>query len=351
MSYKDFLRDVEKNELKKVYLIFGKEMYLKDMLLSTLKNKYIDKAFESLNYIHMDGKSISSDMIINACETLPFMADKKIVVVEDLSSFKSGNKEGNFSGEEDLIKYIPKISDFCCLVFIIKEDKVDSRKKIVKSIKKEGLIVQLDKLKDEELNKWVIDIFKKNNKKLVRNVLIHFIQCSSYFDTNTNKTLYDLENEIFKICNYMGEREEVTKEDIDKMITKSLQNNIFKLVDFIGQRNSSNALSVFNEMIMEDEPLQVILHMVIRQFRLLLMTKLLNEKGYSQGNIAQKIGIHTFVVQKLTSQCRNFNSDELTNILKACMELDQNIKTGKVDGKIGIEILIVEISNKIKKIN
>ncbi len=349
MGYNDILMDIDKNDLKNVYLLFGSEMYLKDKILVEIREKYLDKAFETLNYVNIDGRNASHDDIINACETLPFMSEKKIVVVEELPLFKSNNKENSSNKEDILSEYIDNISQSTCLIFILKEEKVDNRKKIIKNIKKFGRVVELEKLKNEELDRWVIDEFKKHKKKINRNQVSYFLAGVSYLDRNSDKTLYDLENEINKVANYLGDREEVTRSDIDYTKPKNLENDIFKLIDYISQKNTSMAIEMFNEMILSGEATQLIMHMIIRQMRLLLTSKLLNEKGYSIKIIGQKINVyHNFIIQKLLTQGRGFKEEELIVGLKKCRDTDRDIKTGKIDGKLGMEMLIVELSQKYK---
>jgi len=345
MSFKIFLDDLKKNKLKKVYLLYGNERYLKDWFLLEIKDKYINKSFETLNYIYLDGKENSLTEIINACETLPFMSEKKIVVVEDKYYFTSGKSE-NANEEEELSNYLLNLNDATSLIFIEKGDKIDSRKRIVRKIKEIGSVLHLTKLKEEELHSWIKNIFIKQNKKIHNREIAYFIQASGYFESTINKTLYDLENEIIKISNYLGNRNEVTIEDIDKITVKTLQNNIFKLVDSIGQKKGDVALSILNEMLLENEPLQVILHMIIRQLRLLMMAKLLIEKGYGHGTIAQKMKVHSFVAQKLVSQSKNFTLEELKNGLEEGLKVDTDIKKGRIESKLAVEVLIVKFATK-----
>ncbi len=343
MDYKDILRDIKNDELKRVYLLYGNEMYLKDYIISDIKKKYIDKAFESLNMIYIDGKETSTDSIINACETLPFMSDKKIVVVEDFPLFTS-KKETNNADEEELCSYLDKLSTSTCLIFISNEEKIDNRRKVIKIIKQNGEIVQLTKLKDADLIKWIQSIFSKNDKKISNFDIQYFLHQSGYYDPNTNRTLYDLENEINKICSYLGDRKTVEKQDIEKGVIKSLQNNVFALVDALGQKKSDEALSILNDMILDNEPIQLIFHMIVRQLRMLMLTKLYEEKGYSQGDIAQKINVPAFVVKKLISQTRNFTSDNLYLVLEKALDVDRAIKTGKIEWKLAVEMFIAELS-------
>lgn len=348
MGYRDVFKDIDKDELKNVYLLFGSEMYLKDRIIEKVKAKYVNDDFESLNYVHLDGRNVSQDEIINACETLPFMADKKIVLVEDSPIFKSTKKEQTSSADDVLSDYISKIGDTTCLIFVLKEDKVDNRKKIIKDIKKMGRVVDLERLKNEELTNWIIGEFKKHKKNINRNIASYFVAGTSYLDRNTDKSLYYLENEINKVVNYVGERLEITRDDIEYTRPKNLENDIFKLVDYISQQNTSMAIEMFNEMILSGEAVQLIMHMIVRQMRLLLTSKLLKEKGYDIKAIGQKINVyHNFIIQKLINQGRAFKEEELIEGLKKCRDTDRDTKTGKIDGKLGMEILIVELSQKI----
>lgn len=359
MGYREILKDIKQNELKTVYLLYGPEMYLKDIILSKIKEKYLDISFETLNYSYLDGKNVSHDDIVNACETLPFMSEKKLVVVEELPIFKSSSKKESSDDDKEeessqdgdiLSDYVNSISDTTCLIFIWNGNKVDNRKKIVKNIKKVGRVIELERLKREELDRWTANQFKIHKKNISRNEISYFLSTTSYSDKNTDKTLYDLENEIKKIINYIGDREEVTKEDIDSTKPKNLENDIFKLVDYISKKNTTGTIELFNEMLLSGEATQKIMYMIIRQMRLLLASKLLREKGYDVKTIGQKINVyHNFIIQKLISQGVGFTERELIEGLEKCRDTDRDIKTGKIDGKLGMEILIVELSKNVKK--
>ncbi|TAH62868.1 MAG: DNA polymerase III subunit delta [Gottschalkiaceae bacterium] len=344
MSYKNVLKDIKDDNLKNLYLLFGSEMYLKDYILSNIKKKYIDEAFESLNYIHIDGKEANAASIINACETLPFMADKKIVVVEELTLLTSKKEESRLD-EDELCKYLENINISTCLIFISSELKIDNRKKIIKIINKQGNIVELSKLKDLDLTKWTQSIFSKNKKNISMGNIQYFLQQVGYYDNNSERTLYDLENEINKICSYLGSENTVEKEDIEKVLVKSLQNDIFALVDALGQKKSDIALSIFNDMVLDNEPIPRIFPMIIRQLRLLVITKLCEEKGYGQGDISKKVGLPLFVTKKLILQTRNFTLNNLHKGIKVALDVDRSIKTGKMEGKLAIEMFITEFSS------
>lgn len=343
MDYKNMIKDIKDNNLKNVYLLYGSEIYLKEYILNEIKKKYIDKAFETLNYVHIDGKETTADLIINACETLPFMSDRKIVVVEDLAIFSS-KKEGQSIDEDEFCRYMGNTNQSTCLIFILNDIKIDNRKKIIKTIKKHGAIIELLRLKDTELIKWVQSLFSKNQKKISIGNINYFLHQVGYFDINSDRTLYDLENEINKICSYIGSRNTVEKEDMEKVLVRSLQNNIFALVDALGQKKSDIALSIFNDMILGNEPIQRIFPMIIRQLRLLILTKIYEEKGYSQGDIAKKINLPNFVTNKLLTQSKDLSLKDLNKAIETALDIDRSIKTGRIEGKLAIEMFISEFS-------
>lgn len=339
MSYKEVFNHIRNNQLGKVYLFYGVEKYLIDWIISEIKNKYIEKTFESLNYIYLDGKETTSKDIINACETLPFMSNKKIVVIENPFFI-----QGNNQNEDELFNYMDNLNDMTCLIFIANTEKIDKRKKIIKKIGSIGSIIEFKKITGAELNKWIVKIFKKYSKKISKDNAEYFVVNSGYLENNSNKTLYDLENEIIKVTSYLGDRIEITKDDIDEVLVKSLQNNIFKLVDSIGLKDVKQALSIFNEMLLSNEPIQLIFHMITRQLRLLFMAKLLEMKGYSIPNIAQKMNVPNFVAKKIVQQSKNFTEKKLEEGLKECLKVDESIKKGSIDSKLAIEMLIVNFS-------
>lgn len=344
MSYKDIVNDIKENNLKQVYIFYGNEKYMIKWITSNLKEKYITKSFESLNYVVTDAKEVNVENILDACETLPFMDERKIVVVENASVILN-NKAEDVGKNEKLINYFKNPCKSTILIFKLSDEKIDNRKKIIKEIKKIGLVINFTKLERDELKKWLLKILKKNKKKITSKCVDYFIESTGYLEYGNNKTLYDLENEILKLINFVGDKEHITEEDVDKVIIKSIENNIFKLVDNIGYKNSKKALSILNDMVLDNSPLPMILFMIIRQFRLLLRCKLLFERGYTDYDIAKKVGVQSFVIKKLLKQCKNFSCKELEDILVKCLNLDKSVKSGQLDNRLALEMLFINVSN------
>ncbi|MCT4621180.1 MAG: DNA polymerase III subunit delta [Marinisporobacter sp.] len=341
MDYKDVLKDLKNGQLNNLYLFYGREYYLIENTINAVKEKTINKGFEDLNYQFIDGKETDVDTIIHACETLPFMGEKRMVLVKDLECFFGKRKNISEGEEERLIQYFTDIPDTTQLFFVATQE-IDKRKKIIKAIKKYGEMISFDKLTERDLYKWVQKIFKKYNKEIKEKEIAFLLELIGYLDRNSNKNLKDLDNEINKLCSFLGDRNLVTKTDIELLAPKSMENNIFSLVEFIGSKNTDKALSFFNDMLMEGESEIKILYMITRQFRYLFQIKLMEKQGYTAMAIGPKLGLRPFVTKKYLSQARNFEVEVLRKALEVCLYTDESIKKGKIDQRLGIELLITQ---------
>ena len=354
LNYKEFIKKVKDKDLEPVYLFYGDEYYLMDYTLKAIKDTFIDEAFEALNYVVMNGSEVGFEKILNACETLPFMSDKRIVIVKNLPLFQS-KKEASSQGEwnlppskNPLTKYIESLEDYMCLIFLERQKSINKSNALYKAINKVGDVVEFTKLKGRDLDNWVKGKFKQYNKSISIPAINYFIQQSSYLDPNRSKTLYDLENEIIKISNYMTNSQEVTKEIIDLLMAQPLEMNIFNLLNNISQKNGENAIRLFNEMFMSNEPVLRILHMIVRQIRNMLHYKMLREKGYSKGEAFSKMGISKYEYEKVSSQSNNFTISQLERAMLYCLEADKTIKSSSADyHRLAMEILISNLCYQI----
>jgi len=349
LTYKILNKQITNKNIASVYLFYGEEEYLIDYYIQKIKDTFIPKEIESLNFITLDGNNVDLETIYNACETLPFMSEKRIIVIKDLNIFsrqsKKSKKERYFDEDDrkKLEEYICCLSDDICVVFVEKGKRADKSRKIVKNINKIGGLVEFSKLKGNDLDNWIEKAFKEENKKISRANINYFIQSSAYFDRDNHKTLYNLRNEIIKLSNYIGSRKEVKKEDIDDIVAKSLERNIFRLLNSISERNIDSSLKIFNEMYLLNEPLQLILHMIIRQLRLMLMYKILSEKGYYENNISKKMKVKLYEFNKVKNYSRNFSTIQLEKSLNYCLEVDKCIKTSSINEKLIMEMLLINL--------
>lgn len=342
LNYNDFLKQVKNNTIDSSYLFYGEEEYLINECIGMLKNNYVDKSFEELNIATIEGREASFDKLMNACETLPFMSQKKIVLLNDVHIFFE--REESTAGL-DIYKYLDTLGSHVCLILIDNLGELKKTSKLYKFYNKKNLAVEFLKLRGKDLNFWIEDKLKKYNKKISQANINYLIQRSTYHSRNINSNLYYLENEIIKTISF-SKADEVTKEDIDFVLAKSLDSNIFDLLSAVNRGDVDSSLSIFNEIYLSNEPIQKILFMITRQIRLILTYNIYKQRGYGERDIQEKLGVKPYEFSKISSQSKGFKIAELENSLNRILEVDKKVKTTSSNDKIEMEILLVSLSTK-----
>lgn len=338
MDYKDIIRNMNNGEFKNVYLFYGREFYLLENVIKTCR-KSLNESMIDFNMDILDGKEVTLDQIISNTETLPFMDDRKIIVIKDFELLKGKKKNFSDNDESEFIDYLDKVPNSTVIVFIVYGD-IDKRKSLVKKISKVGIINHCDKLNDMDLFKWVKSRFKQKEVNIKDSEIAYFIEEEGYRAKNSEKTLSYLENEINKISSFIGKGNVVTKEIIDKLSPKKVENDIFKLIDEIGNKNSSHAMKIVTDMILEGESVLGIFAMVSKQFKLVIQSRQLQVQGYTNKTIAEKVGAHPFAVTKALKQSRIFSDEVIIDMLNFILESDYKIKNGLIKEDLALEILV-----------
>lgn len=345
MKYKDIVYNIKAKNFEKIYLLYGKEHYLIDNSIKLFKES-LNESMIDFNLDILDGKEIMLDQLLSSIETLPFMDERKIVIVKDFELLIKGKKK-NFSDKEEkiFIEHLENIPDTTVLVFAVYGD-IDKKKNIVKKISKNGIVYNCEKISDMDLFKWTRKRFDENQITIENAQVMYFIESTGYKDKNNEFTLSDIENEIKKISSFAGKDTKVTNEIIDRLSQKKIENDIFKLIDYIGEKNSQNAIKILNDMINEGESVLGIFAMINRQFKIVLQVKELLNKGMNNKSIADKLKISLFVVNKSIKISRNFTESMIIDMLNYILESDYKIKNGLMRDTLAIEMLVSKYCQK-----
>ena len=151
-------------------------------------------------------------------------------------------------------------------------------------------------------------------------------------------------NEINKLISFKSSGTKITINDIDNICTKSIESKIFDLINFMSNKDMDNAIKIYKNLIVNKTSPFVILNMISRQFRIILQTKYLYNKNYSINNIASELELRDFIVKEAIKQSKNFSIKILLQAINECLEIDNNIKTGKIIDEVAIELLIIKYS-------
>lgn len=332
--------DIKEKKIRNLYLFYGPEEFLKKHYLENIEKIILTNELKSLNRIVLEGK-VEVGTIIDNCETLPVFSERKLVIVKNSGVFKAkgkGKQENKSKGSNDvLLDYILQIPEQTCLIFF--EEEIDKRMKAINLIKQKGLVVEFPFQKSNELVKWVIKAVKSNGKEID-------MMTASQLVENCEQGMTEILNEINKLVSYASDRVNISGADIQKICTKSVKSRIFDLTDAISGKDTKKALKLLEDMVILKEPMAKVLFMITRQFRQILEMKLLCSSGMRTEEAATKMGIMTFAAGKIQRQSAAFSIDTLKSALKECLDLDISIKTGRIDERIAVELLITEYSKK-----
>ena len=155
--------DIKSGQFKTVYLLYGDEAYLKKQYKDKLKKAICGD--DTMNLSYFEGKDCNAKEIIGIAETLPFFAERRVIVLEDTGLFKSASPE--------LADYIKEMPDTTSMIFV--EAEVDKRGKLYKAVQAKGRAVELGRQDDAMLIRWIAGSVKKENKQMAEGVIRHFL--------------------------------------------------------------------------------------------------------------------------------------------------------------------------------
>lgn len=344
MNYKELMNNVKKNSLFSFIVLYGDEVFLIDEAVKAIVEKYLSQDFKEMNFSKFEKIDNSFDEFYEAVITFPFMSDKKIIVVNECDFMTStGSLDKNY--EEKLIKLVNSEVTTSIVVFLLKNKKPDTRKKLLKIFKDKNALYEIKKLEEGELAAWIIDGFNKRGIKINPSNANYIALNCGYLDYESVISLYDVNNEISKIYAYSAGNKvsnkelEVSREDIDLLLTKSLDSNIFKLVDYICEGKKDKANTMLEDMLQNGVAEQFIIHMIARQYRMIYEYQILLQKGYTMNQIMDTMKIKKFIASKLAAIARNINLEKTEYIITQLLDIDRKIKTGFIDKNIGLDII------------
>lgn len=320
--------------------IFGEEIYLVEKITANIINTLLTPEQQTINLTYLDGKTIGMESLESSCETLPFLAERRITVLKNPSYFFE--REGK---EDTLLNYLLKLGNHQLLLLVDPDNSLKKSTRLYKQLNKNGYTLELVKLNQDQVQNWAKDILISMGKDISHSDLAYLLQQTGYLSRNSSTNLYDLENEIRKVAafttsNFVG------RDAIDRVIIKSLDKNIFDLLEAVGRKDTGKALQLFYEMQLMNEPIQRLLFMISRQFRLILGYTSYKRKGYGSAEIQNKLQIKPYEFSRISSQAQKFRGKYLEEILEAILRTDRRLKTLPVDGALEVEMLLVTITDK-----
>jgi len=334
----DVWKQIKKKQFAPMYLVYGSEPYLIQETIQKIKENALTDDEVEFNITTFDMEETPVQFAIEEAETFPFMGERKLIIIHN-PVFLTAEKAKVEHNIALLLEYIDNPSPFSIVVFAGNYEKLDERKKITKQLKRKASVVEVKKLKDQELSNWISSQAKSFGVSIEQAAVQELI-------TTAGQNLMLLTNELEKMALYVGNEGVITFQVVSNLASKSLEQTIFTLIDFIMNRRTTQAIQLLQQLLKQKEEPIKILALMASQIRTMYTAKSLAQEGYGQQQIATLLKIHPFRVKLALEKARSFQEKELMSILNNMADADYKMKTGQMDKTLLLELIILQSANQ-----
>ena len=319
------------------FIFHGEDEFTQKETLSDLRSRLGgDPGMVELNTTYYVGRTVRMDELLHTCRSLPFMSERRLVIVEGLLDRLSGKERQR--DRETLLDYLPQLPPTTRLILMEKKTLPPGNPFVkLATGTPTGYVRAFNVPQGRLLEQWINQRVSAQGGSILPTA-------SSLLASKVGQDLRLLGMEIEKLISYTGPGRPIEPADVELLTPYGSHTSIFELVDAIGQQRRQAASLLLRKKIENGEEPLYLLAMIIRQFRLLIQVKEKLNQGFRSHEISDRVKIHRFVAGKLVNQAANFSLDQLENIYRRLLEIDVSIKTGRVEPVVALDTLVVELA-------
>lgn len=338
------IKDLTVHTLPPILVLTGEDVGQFEWLKKDILQK-IAYDPSDLNYSYFDMKETSYAVVELDLVSLPFFADEKIVILDHLLDLTTAKKR--VLTDEDLKQfesYLETPSESTKLV-IFAEGKLDSKRRLVKLLKREAQIVEAATPTDQDLKRYFASQAQELGLKFVGDALDQLLLKSGYDFGELQKNLALLQ--AYK------EDGQITLEDVEEAVPKTLQDNIFDLTQMILKRQIDQASNLVKDLRLQGEDEIKLIAIMLGQFRLFTQVKILSEEGQPESQIVTSLSdlsgrkINPYQVKFALRDSRRLSLPFLKQAMITLIETDYAIKSGKYDKDYLFDLALLKVANSI----
>lgn len=323
------------------YLFYGNDEIALDEAVKRLRAGMDDGPEADLNISEYDGESASVPEIVNAARSMPFLADKRLILVRGLVAHltRKGAGETGKAAMQRLLDELPNLPATARLVLIEREN-----------LRKDAALVKLAATHErgfcreftvpENSTGWIIDRAKRSYDARLEPA------AAAALATVTGGDLRAADSELCKLALYVGTERPITEADVILLTPYVAEANVFNLVDALAEGDARTALTLMHSALEQDrsDPGFRLFALIVRQFRMLLLAREHLSSGGSPKDLATVLKAHPFAAEKAGKQSRNFQVEHLERIYRRLQRYDLEMKTGRIEPRLALELLVASLS-------
>lgn len=369
---------IKQNKLEHVYLLYGPEqqvvkIYRNYLLKAMLGTDSLETLKQDMNFSLFVGAPLDTDAVIEMASSYPFMAEKRVILVENSKAFSSDN-----SSLAECILNLPETTYIIFTELDVQKKKGRSKKKddddteaetqsktetaeedttessteksskrkirLFDAVKEVGHIAEIKEQPQPAIENWIVKYCNDAGKRISRAALDTLL-------ARTGLDMMRINNEMDKIIAYKGDEQDIKAEDVIALVSEDPKEQVFKLVDGMADRKVDQAMHYYIDMLELKISPQNILRLIERQMRILYQVKDLRSKGFGTNAIAEKVKDikNSYFINKYVSQASKFSMQEINDCLEDCVDLNLKSRTGALTDRMAVELIIVKYSQNPAK--
>lgn len=337
MDYHALLKQLHKGEIHEVYFFYGEEKLLQTQALEALEKLILPEGLEDFNKDVLSGADVSPKQIAEMAMNLPFMAERRLLIVQAPLPFLSipkTDKAGQASVQY-LLDYLEAPNPQCCMI-LCGDGALGKTGALNKKLQEIAVQIEFAPLKGKVMENWITQYVEAAGRRIDRQALEYLSSINSF-------DLQILEHELDKLLLYRPEDPLITLQHVETIVTKTVEANIFTLSDSIGNKKGNEALQILRDMFYLGESPFKLIGFLVRHFRNLLLVKDYRNMGYNETEIKEKTKLHPFVIKKSLGQANRFSTEQLIQALEQLLVIETALKSSSVNGEELLEQFVIEL--------
>lgn len=323
-----------------LYILFGANDFSLRERLEELKKDWDDDESLKINTTNFEASKVTLGELIDACNSLPFLGKSRLVIVEGLlNRFERRNAPAaspktQIKDWQILVDYIPQLPPSTQLVFI--DGKIGKNNPLLKKLVPCSRSQEFFLPKGAKLQQWIISRASRYGSSASPGAVKLLIELAG-------DNLWLLSNEVEKLSLYAGSRS-IEEGDVRLLTSSARETNVFALVDAIVERRTPSAMRLLHQLLTEGMAPPYLLFMITRQIRLMVQVKELGIQRVSITKIPEELGLSPYYpVDRLLKQTAGYSMSRLIHIYHRLLETDLDIKIGRWEGEMALDLLATEL--------
>jgi len=333
-----------------LYILSGQDDFSLNQSLEEIKRGIGDQTTLAVNTSILDGHEATLDQLKTVCETVPFFAERRLVIISGLlerfepkRKSSRGKKTTQLADQHEEYKsfssYISEIPESTILVLI--ESGVGSNNPLLRELSDKAEVRSFPLLRNSKLRQWIQQRVSEEGGTISP-------QAVDLLTTLVGSNLWIMASEIDKLVLFTSGRR-IEEEDVSMIVSYAQQANVFAMVDAIIELKAGVAEQLLHQLLQRGVAPAYLLVMLSRQVNMIVRGKELMSQGKPGKEIQNKLGLASeFVLRKTLEQADKYSWERLKEVYHKLLEADLSIKTGKYDGELALNILTAELCQRRK---